>query len=40
MAAVGSPLMKTASMIACRLTPWEIARRTRTSLKGGLSVRM
>jgi hypothetical protein len=40
MAGVGSPLTKTASTIACRLIPWEIARRTRTSLNGGLSVRM
>ena len=39
-AAVGAPRPQTASMRAWRSMAWEMARRTRTSLKGGISVRM
>src|SRR4030095_11666778 len=38
MAGVGSPRMYTASMIPCRSIAMEMARRTRTSLKGGITV--
>ena len=39
-AGVGSPRPQTASMRAWRSMACEMARRTRTSLKGGISVRM
>ena len=39
-AAVGAPRPQTASTRAWRSMAWEMARRTRTSVKGGISVRM